>query len=369
MRPSSDGRPQILETGSNSMPLVEPTPIRILHLSDSHFDGDTDPLVQLQPLVSDLKDSHGGLGFERLDYLVISGDLTSRASAEEFECAHKFISGLIERLDLSAARLVIVPGNHDLNWDVSVYDWMPARRVSPANLKEGSFVRQGNGFLLRNEDEYPKRFENFRRFYHQLTQYPYSGEPEAQFRSLLFDEHRLQFLELNSAFQVDEQFLSRSGIDQRALANGLLKANDQVEAARKEGRIGKDDSVLRLAAWHHPVTGNDKIVNDAFLEQLRQAGFRLCLHGHVHEEQAELIGYTHPRQIYTAGAGSFGAPARERPESTPRLYNVLEVSRDHSRVRVHTRCLRKSGGAWEGWAVWPGGKGTERLTYYDIQFK
>jgi WD40 repeat protein len=40
--------------------------------------------------------------------------------------------------------------------------------------------------------------------------------------------------------------------------------------------------------------------------------------------------------------------------------------RDHSRVRVHTRCMRKSDGAWEGRAVWPANKGTERRTYYDI---
>jgi hypothetical protein len=46
------------------------------------------------------------------------------------------------------------------------------------------------------------------------------------------------------------------------------------------------------------------------------------------------------------GAGTFGATAAQRPESTPRLYNLLDVWRDHSKVRVHTRCMRKSQGAW-----------------------
>ncbi|MDZ4346999.1 MAG: hypothetical protein U1E51_31700, partial [Candidatus Binatia bacterium] len=111
----------------------------------------------------------------------------------------------------------------------------------------------------------------------------------------------------------------------------------------------------------------DKIVDDAFVERLRQSEFRLCLHGHVHEERADLIGYLHPtRKVYVAGAGSFGAPTIERPESTPRLYNLLEIERDHSRIRVHTRCMRKSDGAWEGWAVWPGATSTEKRTYYEI---
>ncbi len=65
----------------------------------------------------------------------------------------------------------------------------------------------------------------------------------------------------------------------------------------------------------------------------------------------------------------FGAPVNDRPESMPRLYNLVEISRDHSRIRINTRCLKKDGGAWEGWAVWPGEKATERRTYYEIKLK
>jgi hypothetical protein len=107
--------------------------------------------------------------------------------------------------------------------------------------------------------------------------------------------------------------------------------------------------------------------DDAFLGRLQKAGVRLCLHGHVHEDRADLVGYLHPtRSMHVMGAGSFGAPGNDRPESVPRLYNVLEVSRDLSRVRVHTRCLKRQTGAWEGWAVWPGPSAGERRTYYEV---
>jgi hypothetical protein len=111
-----------------------------------------------------------------------------------------------------------------------------------------------------------------------------------------------------------------------------------------------------------------KIINDAFLEQLRQENFKLCKHGHVHEDRTDVIGYLHrTRNLHIAGAGSFGAPVHDRPESSPRLYNVLEIWRDHSKIRVHTRCLRRDGGAWEGWVVWPDKSNPRgRLTYYDI---
>src|SRR5262249_48477005 len=153
---------------------VQATPVRILHLSDLHFDKDDDPLARLQPLLRDIRDRDGGLGFDHLDYLILSGDLTNHGSAEEFDCVYRFVSELIKRFELSAGRCVIVPGNHDLSWETEVYDWHPKRRVVLNTLKPGSYVAQGDGYLIRNESAYPKRFENFGRFYHELIQLPYS---------------------------------------------------------------------------------------------------------------------------------------------------------------------------------------------------
>jgi hypothetical protein len=59
--------------------------------------------------------------------------------------------------------------------------------------------------------------------------------------------------------------------------------------------------------------------------------------------------------------------AAHRPPSTPRLYNLPEVARDRSWIPVHTRCRRKEGVPWGGWAVWPGEKPTEPRTYYEVK--
>jgi len=327
LRPVSLREP-VLEISPVSEPrkLVEPEPIRILHLSDLHFDKDDDPMVRLQPLGRDLKDREGGLGFDHLDYLVISGDLTNRGSAEEFERVHQFLSELIARFKLSAQRCIIVPGNHDLSWEQAVYDWRPKRKLELSKLKPEGYVEQGTGYLVRDDAKYHLRFENFGKFYHSLTQQPYPPEPNLQCLSYLFDEPRIQFLAFNSAWEIDEFFPDRSSINGSALADGLMRAEQEIEKSRELGRIDKDASVLRIAVWHHPVTGNEKIFKDAFLEQLRQENVKLCLHGHVHEERADVIGYLHlTRKIHIAGAGSFGAGKSARPESMPRLYNVLEV--------------------------------------------
>jgi 3',5'-cyclic AMP phosphodiesterase CpdA len=70
----------------------------VLHLSDLHF-GKVDAQV-LDPLVKMIN----GL---RPDVIAISGDLTQRAKAVEFQQARAF-------LDRLPAPLVVVPGNHDV---------------------------------------------------------------------------------------------------------------------------------------------------------------------------------------------------------------------------------------------------------------
>ena len=346
--------------------------VRILHLSDIHMSQkrDSDYETLLQQLLADLRDPKG-LACDTLDYLFVTGDLTTCASPDEFDKAHKLISGVIESFQLNAARCVIVPGNHDIDWDEQVYEWKPNRQVNTKSLPLGTYLLQGDGYLVRNEEKYPMRFKNFSsKFYKFLRQEEYPLAFEKQAIPFLFTESRIQLLALNSCWEIDEFFPTRASIYPTALTKGLMAADKQIQQAKQDGALSNEAEVLRLAIWHHPVTGNDKINDDAFLDRLRQANFKLCLHGHVHEDRADLVGYTHPtRQIHIAGAGSFGAPASQRPEAVPRLYNVLEIPVDHSEIKVHTRCLRKPGGAWDGWAVWEGKVPEERLTYYRIKLR
>ena len=172
---------------------------------------------------------------------------------------------------------------------------------------------------------------------------------------------------MNSCWEIDEFFAKRSSIYSKALTRGLQTAEEQIKQAKDENILPRDAKILRIAIWHHPVTGNDAIANDAFLDRLRQANFRFCLHGHVHEARTDLIGYiSQSRRIHVTGAGSFGANMADRPESTPRLYNIIEIPKDLSEIKVHTRCLRKEDGAWDAWAYWEGNSPEERLSYYRI---
>jgi GTPase SAR1 family protein/Icc-related predicted phosphoesterase len=349
---------------------IPSAPVRILHLSDLHMREDSDVESLLQPLVADLRDEQEGLGLKSLDYLIISGDLTERATPQEFEQAQRFVSGLIQEFGLTAQRCIIVPGNHDLNWDEeNVYSFRMKRQVSPEQLTPGHYVEKENWYLLRDEEHYPLRFRNFSKcFYHPLMQQEYPLNSLEQGLVSTFSDTGLQVLAFNSSWEIDEHHPQRASIHRGALSRALKQADEHQREPQGHDTHAPRVPTLRIAVWHHPVTGRELMNDDSFIDRLRQADVRLVLHGHVHENRADVMRYLLPaRKLHVVGAGSFGAPGAHRPESTPRLYNVLEFQRAYDRVRVHTRCLRNPGGAWEGWAVWPGASASERRTWYDFE--
>ncbi len=341
-------------------------PIRILHLSDLHMDDVSDPQAMLHPLLVDLTDPDEGLGVDSLNFIVVSGDLTRKATPTEFEKARQFISGLIEsfRSFLSSERCIVVPGNHDVDWNVAAYSWRGRRPRDTEGLAQGSFIEDQKVLGLRDETAYPKRLLGFsENFYHPLIQQPYPLPFEEQCIPFFFAYMGIQFLAINSCWQTDEFFPDRAGIHLGALARGLQRADDQIKRAGKSDAM---ERVLRIAVWHHPLGETHQPEAAALFSQLESARVRLCLHGHLHQETAMLANFPNPRRLWVAGVGSFGAVDRALPHAVPRQYNLIEVWRDHSKVRIRTRAQQYAGGAFSPHTRWPGASPDQRRDSYEI---
>jgi 3',5'-cyclic AMP phosphodiesterase CpdA len=69
-------------------------------------------------LAEDL-DSLGLLG--RLDALIISGDIVWNGSIDEFNRARQVIKELLEATKLSPDQLLLIPGNHDVQWNPAAF--------------------------------------------------------------------------------------------------------------------------------------------------------------------------------------------------------------------------------------------------------
>ncbi|VFN04525.1 MAG: 3',5'-cyclic AMP phosphodiesterase CpdA [Candidatus Kentron sp. G] len=317
--------------------------IRILHLSDLHFQDEAFANVCRTQLETDLRQE---LKIDRLSYLVLSGDITQRATEEEFRAAFGLVDTLVKRFGLDASRVVVVPGNHDVNWALSedAYPFIPKSRLPKALLEDRHIPAGDIGALVRDDDKYQKRLNPFDDHFYRHV-YPgesYPLDAAEQFLWLERPEDRILFLGLNSCWQIDHHFTGRASIDPSALSRALDRLN--------EGRE-KYHGWLKIAVWHHPVTGRGAM-NADFMEQLAVHGFQLCLHGHIHEAMEGFHKYDDKRGIRIVGAGTFGASAKKQITGIPLQYNLLTLDPATGEMRVDTRKKEKSHGAWSADARW-----------------
>jgi Icc-related predicted phosphoesterase len=331
------------------------TQLHILHLSDIHLGTIAQARTYRSQLEADLKRE---LCVEQLDVLVISGDIANRSMPSEYEAAFELVNGLMVRFGLSPRQVVIVPGNHDLNWALSkkAYKFVHEDEL-PDPLPEGGYIPAGDvGGLLRDDRSYQKRFRNFsQHFYEKLYDgMAYPDDYAKQARLYLYPDVRLLFLALNSSWEIDHHtpHRQRSGINSEALAYALDQLMDR----------GYEDW-LKIAVWHHPVTGPEVMKRVGFLEQLVVNGFRICMHGHIHEAIEGYHKYDGRRGLRIIGAGTFGAPLRDQP-GIPLQYNLLVWDQEQQVITVKTRRKEKPDGAWMADARW--GDRNNPVAWYEI---
>jgi TIR- and PNP-associating SLOG family/Calcineurin-like phosphoesterase/CHAT domain len=330
--------------------------IRILHLSDIHLGTVEQANRYFSQLATDLTQN---LNIKQLNYLVISGDIANRSTEEEYDAAFNLVDKLVKRYGLDPNRVVIVPGNHDLNWDLSeaAYPFV-AKRKLPNPLPEGRYIEAGSaGALICDEAEYQQRFTYFSdRFYKKVYGKPYPLEYDQQAILHPCPQDKILFLALNSCWEIDHHYRDRAGIHPNAIANAV----DQILSENY-------DDWLKIAVWHHPVNGSESMKNPAFLEQLAVHGFQLGIHGHIHEAKDENFQYDTKRGLRIIAAGTFGAPTHEQVTGIPLQYNLLTLDPETGELTVETRKKEKADGAWSADARW--GDKNNPIPRYPIQLR
>ena len=123
--------------------LIRPDVVRILHLSDIHY-GNENSSIDIKtnlPSVStnNVEEKKLELAInrisEKVDFVVVSGDITHQGNTEGFQKFEALVKKLIRSNKLpSSDKFIIVPGNHDVN-DIS------SRWENFINMFNGNFVR------------------------------------------------------------------------------------------------------------------------------------------------------------------------------------------------------------------------------------
>ena len=342
--------------------------MQILHLSDLHFG----TLDQAQKWSNQLaEDLNNELNISSLDALILSGDIANKSTLDEYEAARKFLDYFRQDFPLQSDQIVIVPGNHDLNWQKSKKAYIPVRRedydgrtitINRETKPDPNYAIDDGSAYVEKQDEYgyKERFAYFSNFYEFIKGKPYPLEYEQQYIIDYFPDKNLLILGLNSAWQLDHHYKDRANINMNALSNALT-----------EIRLNSEyNDCLKIAVWHHPLEsdGSDRITDQGFMEQLAVSGFRLFLHGHIHKAETSLYRYDmsqNGRKLDRICAGTFGAPTKELVRGYPWQYNLLKL--EDNQLTVETRRREEENGAWRSDARWSQGAGKDPLPRYTIQ--
>ncbi|MDB5380085.1 MAG: putative phosphohydrolase [Rubritepida sp.] len=243
---------------------------RIAHLSDLHFGEAPQDLVE--SLAADVI-------MAQPDAVAVSGDLTRRASRDEFARAFAF-------LEMLGAPRLVMPGNHD--------------------------IPQGN---LVGRFMHPKR--RWQR-----------ARPEDSAEELTLDGTRLIGLDTVSRAQWHLDW-SAGGI--RPERRARLAA--QLEAAKGLDVVVVCHHPLRHGAW--AISRRAPREAGATIELLRAHGVKAVLCGHLHQPEMMRLDAGGPLQVIAASAFSprgFGAPNG---------WNLVTVG--HGAIRVESRELLADG--------------------------
>jgi calcineurin-like phosphoesterase family protein len=327
-------------------------PYSILHISDLHRAA-SDPIGNdelLSTLTADVERySHEDPQLRDPDAIVVSGDLiqgvtlgTSEYPArlqEQYATAVEFLERLTDAfLEGDRARLVVVPGNHDVDWNTarSAMEPVPDSDIpsdfSPALCVPSSDWRwnwtERRAYRIVNRPLYEQRLDQFDRAVASF--YADVGIVQREhFRIHTHHERRIAIVAFNSCVGND-CFAFHGAIEQDAVAQAHLELRDWSEAD------------LRVAVWHHGIEGAPALsdyMDASTVYALIGKGFRLGLHGHQHRA-AMTTRYVHlpeEQRMAVVSAGSLCAGRLALPQGVNRQFNVIEIEDNLAKARVHVR--------------------------------
>jgi WD40 repeat protein/3',5'-cyclic AMP phosphodiesterase CpdA len=281
--------------------------ITVLHLSDPQFGknhrfGSEDGFDTLwQRLKDDLtvlqRDKHF-----KPDMIVLSGDLAEWGRSSEFRDCMAFLIKVSEFLQLPRRQVVIVPGNHDLNRDLSK-----------------AYFAECAGEERKPEEPYWPKWRHYKNafddFYREEKDISFTLEEPWSYWEI--PELKVAVAALNSTMKESHEENSHYGWAGEQQFSVLAK---RLEAAKEKGWF-------RLGVIHHNVQrgaiDDEENLRDAEdLDRVLAPSLNLLLHGHTHNSK---LGWLRPA-IPVLATGSAALKQEARPKEVPNQYQIIRIS-------------------------------------------
>ena len=354
----------------------------ILHISDLHrpSGGSISNSELLSSLIADFQRSpREAPGLTRPDAIVVSGDLVQGlcmgsesypdALKAQYEEALQLLLSLSEAfLDGDNARIIIVPGNHDVDWNAAstcfhtedldshgVTDPRALMANPEMNYRWSWPDRQI--YRIGDLEAYQRRFDYYNQMYIQLYKdapLPHSVHPERPWNLFSLDGGNILIAAFNSCV-FNDCFSNLAHLRSQDLADCHLEMTRHANGG-----------CLPVAVWHHPVGGpplaSDYLDLDT-VKQLIDKGFRLGLHGHRHDSTVSPVDLflSTREKMAVIGAGSLSAMPQALPQGVNRRYNLIQLDLQDQTGRVHVREMNQTN-------IWGPGQFFESGGHSYVQF-
>lgn len=331
--------------------------VTILHISDLHR-SPSDPVRNgelLAALDGDRRRWPNEVG-RNPDVVIVNGDLVQgvaidsadyeQALDDQYAVAFELLAQIADQfLDGDRGRMVIVPGNHDVDWNcaraamepASVEDMrLVASELPQITLRSDSPYRWSwrERVLYKVQDvaRYQERLTPFlerrREFYGGVSPNPLRLDDDLLF--LEFPALGISITGLSSWFGCD-CYCRVGSIDPDVLA-------------KAQTAISKSSCDAHIAVWHHSTTGlpdDDAYIDVRSIYRLIDYGYRIGLHGHNHRTAATIfqlqLRLPTAEEMAVVSVGSIAAGGRALPAGVHRQYNVMSLDVPKRSVRVFVR--------------------------------
>ena len=326
----------------------------ILQISDLHKLEGTDYVSLLHTLVVD-RDRYCQEGVLPPSFIVVCGDVIQGARTEveirnQYAEVETFLDDLVSLfLNGERKRMIIVPGNHDMNRVASTDSFIDSTNTPAADYdeykKHNTDLRwdwkQHKYQRINDYKRYNGRFDLFVEFYNRFFDgiRTYPTDPVMEAYTEYFPKENIAFACFNSCHGLDHINTSadipEEAID--SIAGDLIRYSN--------------DGYLILGVWHHHFYGSPYQVNyldKGVFDTMMQFGIHVGLFGHQHLSQVaseitnlyaqDEVEYRRERMLLISSGTLFGG-AKELQQGCKRQYNIIEVdmSNGEAEVTVHIR--------------------------------
>lgn len=251
-------------------------------------------------------------------YLIISGDITDKALIEEFELANKIIKSILEGLKISQDKLLLIPGDHDVNWN----DCKNAYNSQPVKREIEAF-----GFHKEKFVKYKKHID------------PKFEEEKVILNNLILEKEKIIIYGINSNYKIDfEGGLGYINIEK--LKRDLLTYSNY-------------DEFSKIAVFHHNIIANfednakgqwDYDNRLEVLKTLQNNNFKAVFFGNEHTS-----GSKFDEELYCVAVGSFSL---KKPLASFKIYEINEKENELKLIQSRIQQIQDNDNHTHSFGYW-----------------